>query len=93
MSDQQSRTTREEFKVSGSQLVDTVKDLIHQGNIRRIQVIHEGRVVFELPLTAVAVGVLVAPLVAALGAFAALATESTIVVERDTPAGGPPANL
>jgi hypothetical protein len=77
---------KEEFHVSGSQLVDKVKDLIHQGNIRRIQVIHEGRVVLELPLTIVAVGVLIAPVLAALGAFAALATECTLVVERDSEA-------
>ena len=84
---------REEYTVSGNQLVDTVKNLLHEGNIRRIQVKHEGRTVLELPLTAVAVGVLVAPVAAALGAFAALATDCTIVVERDQPAGGPPATL
>ncbi|MHB1133863.1 MAG: DUF4342 domain-containing protein [Chloroflexota bacterium] len=84
---------REEYAVSGNQLVDTIKDLLHEGNIRRIQVKQEGRIVLELPLTAVAVGVLIAPVVAALGAFAALATDCTIVVERDERAGGPPANL
>ena len=72
----------EEFRVSGAQLVEKVKDLIHEGNIRRIQIKHEGRVVIEIPMTVAAVGMLVAPVLAALGAFAALATECTIVVER-----------
>jgi hypothetical protein len=74
---------REEFKVSGDQLVRKVKELVHEGNVRRLQVTHEGRVVLELPLTAVAVGVVIAPVLAAVGAFAALATDSTIIVERD----------
>ena len=76
------RPNPEEFKVSGSELVDKVKELLHEGNIRRIQIRHEGRTVFEIPLTVAAVGVVIAPVVAALGAFAALATENTIVVER-----------
>ena len=76
------RSGPEEFKVSGGQLVDKVKELLHEGNIRRIQIKHEGRVVLEIPLTVAALGVLVAPVLAAVGAFAALATECTIVVER-----------
>jgi hypothetical protein len=72
----------EEIKVSGAQLVDKVKELIHEGNVRRIQIRHEGRIVLELPLTVAAVGVVVAPVLAALGAFAALATECSIIVER-----------
>ncbi len=83
MTEESGSTKREEFHVSGSQLVDKVKELIHEGNIRRIQIKHEGRIVFEVPLTVVAVGVLLAPVLAALGAFAALATECTIAVERD----------
>jgi hypothetical protein len=88
---------REEIKVSGSELVDKVKDLLHQGNIRRIVIKHEGETVMELPLTLAAVGVVFAPVLAALGAFAALATNSSILVERvvDSPdaksedSGGP----
>jgi hypothetical protein len=72
----------EEFRVAGGQLVDKVKELLHEGNIRRIQIKQQDRVVLEIPLTFAAVGVLVAPLLAALGAFAALASECTIVVER-----------
>jgi hypothetical protein len=83
---------REEFKVSGSQLVDKVQELLHEGNIRRIVIKHEGQTVMELPLTLAAVGVLFAPVLAALGAFAALATNSSILVERlEDKTGGNPA--
>ena len=79
-------TTKEKFTVSGSQLVDKVKQLIREGNIRRVRVLHEGRTVLEIPLTigapAVAAVILVAPVLAALGAFAALVTECTIEVEK-----------
>ena len=78
--------TKEKFTVSGSQLVDKVKQLIHEGNIRRVRIIHKEKTVLEIPLTigapAAAVGILVAPLLAALGAFAALVTECTIEVEK-----------
>ncbi len=84
------RTTESEYRVAGSQLVGKVKELIHAGTVRRRVIRREGRTVLELPLTIVAVGVLAAPVVAALGAFAALATECTIVVER---AAEPPAPL
>jgi len=76
----------EKFTVSGSQLVDKVKQLIHEGNIRRVRVIHEERTVLEIPLSigapAAAIGIMAAPLLAALGAFAALVTECTIEIEK-----------
>mgnify|MGYP002683170346 CR=1 FL=1 len=75
-------TTWEEFKVAGSEIVDKVKELLHEGNVRRIVIKQDGRTVFELPLTIAAVGVIVAPVLAAIGAFAALATNCSIVVER-----------
>ncbi len=78
--------TSEKFTVSGSQLVDKVKQLIHEGNIRKVRVLHEGRTVLEIPLSvgapAAAIGIMVAPILAALGAFAALVTECTIEVEK-----------
>jgi len=80
-------TTKEKFTVSGSQLVDKVKQLIHEGNIRKVRLLHEGRTVFEIPLTigapATAIVILAAPVLAALGAFAALVTECTIEVEKE----------
>ena len=76
----------EKFTVSGEELVEKVKHLIHEGNIRRVRIIHKGETVFEIPLTigapATAAVILVAPVLAALGAFAALVTECTIEVEK-----------
>ncbi|MCE5258097.1 MAG: DUF4342 domain-containing protein [Chloroflexi bacterium] len=73
---------QEEFEVNGVQLVDKVKELLHEGNIRRITIKQDGHTVIELPLTIVAVGTVFAPVLAAVGAFAALATNCSIVVER-----------
>jgi len=78
--------TEEKFTVDGDKLVEKVKQLIHEGNIRRVRVIHEGRTVLEIPLSvgapAAAVTIMIAPVLAALGAFAALVTECTIAVEK-----------
>jgi hypothetical protein len=81
----------EKFTVDGSQVVEKIKELIHQGNIRRVRLIHKGRPLIDIPLTAgvgvAAVTALAAPVLAALGAIAALVTECTIEVEKvgDTP--------
>lgn len=78
--------TEEKFTVDGSQLVEKIKQLIHEGNIRRIRLIHKGRPLIDIPLTAgvplAAATVLAAPVLAALGAIAALVTECTIEVEK-----------
>jgi len=78
--------TEEKFTVDGDKLVEKVKQLIHEGNIRRVRVIHEGKTVLEIPLSvgapAAAVTIMIAPVLAALGAFAALVTECTIEVEK-----------
>jgi hypothetical protein len=76
----------EKFTVNGNEVVEKVKQLIHEGNIRKVRLIHDNNTVFEIPLTVgapvtVAV-ILAAPLLAAIGAFAALITECTIEVER-----------
>ncbi len=79
-------TNTEKFTVSGSQLVEKVKQLIREGNIRKVRLLHEERTLIEIPLTigapAVAIGILAAPVLAALGALAALVTECTIEVEK-----------
>lgn len=79
-------TEKYEFKVNGDELVAGVKQLIHEGNIRRVRVRQGGKVLLEMPLTVgapvAAVGILAAPVLAALGALAALVTECTIEVER-----------
>jgi len=79
-------TNSEKFTVSGSQLVEKVKQLIHEGNVRRVRLLHGGRVVLEIPLSigapVAAIGILAAPVLAAVAAFAALVTECTIEVEK-----------
>lgn len=77
------KTKKEEFKISGSQLVDKVKDLVKEGNARRIIIKNEkGETLIEIPLTIGAIGALAAPIFAAVGALAALVTKCTIVVEK-----------
>jgi len=76
-------TTTEEFKVSGDQLLKKVKDLIHQGNIRRITIKdQQGKTILIIPLSIGVIGAVLAPPLAAIGAVAALITECTITVER-----------
>lgn len=76
----------EEVHVLGRDLVDKVRDLIHEGNVQRIVVKDEhGNTFVEVPVTIAAVGVIVAPLLAALGAISALVAKFTIVVIRSEP--------
>jgi hypothetical protein len=81
-----SMSTTEKFTMDGSQLVEKVKQLIHEGKTRRVRVVHEGKTVLEIPLSigapAAAIGIMAAPVLAALGAFAALVTECTVEVEK-----------
>ena len=72
----------ESFKVAGHQLVDAIKKLLHEGNVRRVIIKQDGRTVAEFPLTVGVVGIVFAPILAAVGALAALVTECTIEVER-----------
>jgi len=73
----------EEFEVSGERVVAKIKELVHEGNIRRVVIKNEeGRTLIDIPLTVSVLGVLVAPQLAALGAIAALLTKATIVVEK-----------
>ena len=81
MSEQKFRT--EEFKVNGEHLLTKIKQLLNEGNIRRVIIKDkDGKVVFEIPLTFGVVGALIAPQLVAIGAIAALLTEATIVVEK-----------
>lgn len=74
----------EEFKVNGEDLLKKVKEIIKEGNVRRIIVKgRDGKSLVELPLTVGVIGVALAPVLAAVGAIAALVTECTIVVERE----------
>jgi hypothetical protein len=72
----------ETFKVKGEDLLKRVKEIVHEGNVRRVVIKQGSRTVVEFPVTVGVVGALAAPVLAALGAVAALLTECTIEVER-----------
>lgn len=73
----------ETYQVKGEELLKKVKELIHEGNIRQITIKNkEGQTLIQLPLTIGVVGTLLAPVLAAVGAIAALVTECSITVER-----------
>ena len=78
--------TVEKFTVAGNQVLEKVKQLIREGNIRRVRLLKDKRTIIEIPLSigapAAAITILAAPLLAAIGAFAALVTECTIEVEK-----------
>ncbi len=76
----------EEVQVVGRDLVDKVKSLIHEGNVRRIIIKDEnGHTFVEIPVTFAAIGAIAAPVLAAVGAISALVAKFTIVVERAEP--------
>jgi hypothetical protein len=84
MSSEQVHT--EEHRVSGERLVAKVKELIHEGNVRRVIVRNDdGHTILEIPLTLGVVGAVLLPALVALGAIAALASDYTLVVEKTTP--------
>ena len=80
----------EEIKVQSRDLVDKVKDLFHEGNVRRIVIKDEkGHTFIEIPLTIAALGVIAAPLLAGIGAIAALVSNFTVVIERSDSSEAP----
>ncbi len=83
---EQKPTYQEELQVMGEQLLTRVKELIHEGNVRRIIIKQEGRTVVEFPLTIGVVGTLLNPTLAAVGALGALLAQCSIeVVRADVP--------
>ena len=94
-------TKTEEFKMRGDTLLGKLKELVHEGDIRRITIKNEeGHTLIEVPLTLGVVGALLLPVWAAIGAIAALAASLTIVVERthsepktDSPSAIPPTSV
>ena len=75
--------TNEEFKIKGEDLIAKIKQLINEGNVRRLIIKDkEDKVLVEFPITIGVFGIALAPVLAAVGAIAALVTECTIVVER-----------
>jgi hypothetical protein len=86
--DPQKRSWTEEIEIAGEQLVDQVKQLLHEGNVRHIRIKHDGTVVLEVPMTLAVAGGLLAPVLAALAAFAAAVTHCTVEIVREEPPAG-----
>ena len=87
------KTFWQTIELKGDQLIKTVKELVEAGNVRRIRVRQKDRMIAEFPLTIGVVGAVFAPMLAAVGALAALLTECSIDVERvERPASPAPAN-
>ncbi len=78
------KTCWESVKVEGGAILDKLKELVHEGNIRRVRVRQGDRTIAEFPLTAGVVGVVLAPVLAAVATIVALAKDCAIDVERDT---------
>jgi hypothetical protein len=77
------KTVWESFKAEGVNVINKIKELIREGNVRRVVIQHQGRSVAEFPLTAGVVGAVLAPVLAAIGALVALLQDCTIQVERE----------
>ena len=73
---------QEELQVMGEQLLSRVKELVHEGNVRRIIIKQEGHTIMEIPLTVGVVGVIMAPALVAIGAIGALLSQCSIEVVR-----------
>ena len=87
----------QEYKVKGNQLVEQVREIIKEGNARRIIIKKEGRTLLEFPLSVgmggAAAAVILAPQLAALGALAALVTDVDVIIERDVTPSAPSSEL
>ena len=80
---EEEKFTKEEFKVTGEEVIKTIKKLVKEGNVRRIIIKNEeGKILLEFPLTVGVIGAALLPVWAAIGAVAALVTNCTIVVEK-----------
>ncbi|MGC1390295.1 MAG: DUF4342 domain-containing protein [Bacteroidales bacterium] len=81
--EQKQKSDHESFKVSGDEILSKVKEIIKEGNARKIIIKNEkDEIIMEFPLTIGAIGVVLAPIFAAVGTLAALATHCTIIVEK-----------
>lgn len=77
------RTFKESFKVAADQLVDAVKKLVHEGNVRRVIIKQDTKTIAEFPLTIGVIGAVLAPMLAAVAAIATVVTDCTVEVERE----------
>jgi uncharacterized membrane protein len=77
---------REQFKLQGEQLATKVKELLHEGNVRRLILKHEGHTILEIPVTLGIAAVVLAPVIAAVGVIGVMVTDCTLeVVRMETP--------
>ena len=83
------KTWREKIEGTTDQILEQIRKLIDEGNIRRVVVKHQGKTVAEFPLTVGVVGTVIAPVAAAIGALTAVLAECTIEVEKASPAAPP----
>lgn len=80
----------EELKVEGKELVDTVKRIIHEGNVRRVVIRNaEGRTVLDIPVNAGVLGAVIFPVMATLATIAVYAAKYTLIIERTGPPAAP----
>lgn len=90
MENEKTKTFCEEIKVVAQELVDKVKELVHEGNVRRIIIKDtQGNTFVEIPVTVAAVGIVLAPVLSAVAAIAAMASKFTVVVEKVQRVGQP----
>ncbi|NQT29096.1 MAG: DUF4342 domain-containing protein [Candidatus Saganbacteria bacterium] len=83
MAEEAKKDLTEEIKIEGKQLLEKTKDLIHQGNVREIMIKDKkGNIIIAIPVTLGVIGAVVAPILAAVGAVAAIVTECSITVKR-----------
>ncbi len=80
-----SKVWREQVQVTGGELVEKIKEIIHQGNVTKVIVKSQEKTIVEIPVTAGAIGVLLAPHLAMLGVLSALLAKCTIEIERTKP--------
>jgi hypothetical protein len=83
--EQEEKSKKEEVFVRGSELVEKIKEIVHKGNVSRIKVKQDDRILVEIPVTAGVVGALLAPQLAIIGAVAALISRCSVEIERSNP--------
>jgi len=86
------KTCWESVKVEGGAVLDRLKEIVREGNVRRVRVRQKDRTIAEFPLTAGVVGAVFAPALAAIGALLALANDCSIDIQREQPAAAAPAS-
>lgn len=78
------RQKREEFYVKGNEVLEKVKEIIQKGNATRVKIKHKDKVLIDIPVTVGAVGAILAPYLAAIGVVAALLTQCSVEIERES---------